>query len=52
MTYIEIIQLAIAAYFACFALIMRTGGWTAHLMFKIIPFFSAVGLFLIAFKLI
>lgn len=52
MTYIEIIQLAIAAYFACFALILRTSGWLLHLIFKIMPFFSAVGLFLIAFKLI
>lgn len=52
MTYIEIIQLAIAAYFACFALVMNTSGWLVHLLFKIIPFFSAVGLFLIAFKLI
>lgn len=48
----EYIILAIAAYFATFALVVNTRGFMSAVVFKVIPFFSAVALGLIVFKLI
>ena len=52
MTTNEIIILVIAALQAIFALVINTKNIQSAFVFKVIPFFSAVLLTLIAFKVI
>ena len=48
----EIIMLVIAGYLAGFAMVITTSGLVSALVFKVLPFFSAVFLTLIVFKII
>lgn len=52
MTINDYILIAIAAYLSGGALVIRTHDFHSALLFKLIPFFSAVAIALITFKIV